>query len=649
MATEYSLIAYGAYDVIGGSVGKMGLSSLTIASPCVGTCSGVGGISGLVDGAPIVFTTTGTLPTGILAAGTAPTANIYYARVTGLTSTTFHIYDTEAHAKDTANTTGRINTSGTQSGVQYITGVYWYNLSTADRAKYLVSGSIYRVFQSYYTWLEYYGQTRNGSQDINVDIVCEFADKFIESYSTLNTGYRPKGFKSVTMTSKINGVRTAAYHNKKIGGGYSLQVTGQNAIDVSQPNFTLDGLEIITTSYNCVIPSVTNMGINATIVNNIIRGTANTGGNGIINLATGSVVANNLVTSLNTGITENTSTADVLFAFNTVHNCTIGFAIPGLSATVFLNAVYIGNIANGCVTHNWQWITNGTVEKSSRFFGKWNYGDSSDDVVVTFGTSTTLLTVNRTAHGYATSGGYAPVIFHGAPGAVAPTGVSFGTRYYVRAIPNVNAFYISLVPGGAQIAHTASNVGSGTIYQRKVWSVDGVTGILPTTAFNNYASDDFYPASASAGVAHADATQVNVVDMSINALLPLYDMVGTVRPNYDASTYPTNKATAGMLEFDHLQGLVPNYPVVTISANVSLSGAEIRIYDLDNSPAGSLGTELAGTESNSTSTYVINTVSASNTVWIQIMLTGYIEYGLQYTIPASATALPIILQVEQNA
>lgn len=91
-------------------------------------------------------------------------------------------------------------------------------------------------------------------------------------------------------------------------------------------------------------------------------------------------------------------------------------------------------------------------------------------------------------------------------------------------------------------------------------------------------------------------------------------------------------------------------PVIstTIAAQVSLAGAEIRIYDLDNSPAGSLGTELAGTESCPGSTFSFS-IAASNNVWVQIMLAGYKEYGQQITGPAASTTFTVALTKELDA
>ncbi len=86
----------------------------------------------------------------------------------------------------------------------------------------------------------------------------------------------------------------------------------------------------------------------------------------------------------------------------------------------------------------------------------------------------------------------------------------------------------------------------------------------------------------------------------------------------------------------------------TIAANVSLAGAEVRIYDMDNTPAGSLGTELAGTESCPGSTFGF-VATAGNTVWVQIMLAGYKEFGQSMVTPAASTTYTYTLRGEVNA
>lgn len=89
-------------------------------------------------------------------------------------------------------------------------------------------------------------------------------------------------------------------------------------------------------------------------------------------------------------------------------------------------------------------------------------------------------------------------------------------------------------------------------------------------------------------------------------------------------------------------------PTIIINSNIDLTGAEIRIYDLNNTPAGSLGTELFGTESAVGSTYSFTT-AAANEIWIQILKTGYVEFGQSYTIPASSSTFTAILTPDTNA
>jgi hypothetical protein len=86
---------------------------------------------------------------------------------------------------------------------------------------------------------------------------------------------------------------------------------------------------------------------------------------------------------------------------------------------------------------------------------------------------------------------------------------------------------------------------------------------------------------------------------------------------------------------------------LTVSSQVSLAGAEIRVYDMDGA-LPSLGTELAGVESNVGASFSFST-SAGNQVWLQIMLDGYKEFGQQLTMPATNGSFIALLRVETNA
>lgn len=87
---------------------------------------------------------------------------------------------------------------------------------------------------------------------------------------------------------------------------------------------------------------------------------------------------------------------------------------------------------------------------------------------------------------------------------------------------------------------------------------------------------------------------------------------------------------------------------LTIAASVSLVGAEIHIYDMDNTPAGSLGTRLLDIESCPGATTALP-VAGGNQIYIQIMHTGYEEFGQAYTMPASSVTFTADLIPDVNA
>ena len=112
------------------------------------------------------------------------------------------------------------------------------------------------------------------------------------------------------------------------------------------------------------------------------------------------------------------------------------------------------------------------------------------------------------------------------------------------------------------------------------------------------------------------------------------DILGTARPQGISD------------DIGPFEALVPP-PTLTISGSVSLVGAEIRIYDMDNIPSGSLGTELSGVESNTIATYEYSGTQG-NDMWLQIMLDGYEEFGQKITMPSYDSEFEAVLQVDNN-
>jgi hypothetical protein len=130
---------------------------------------------------------------------------------------------------------------------------------------------------------------------------------------------------------------------------------------------------------------------------------------------------------------------------------------------------------------------------------------------------------------------------------------------------------------------------------------------------------------------------------------------------FSSNTYDVRNESGGSITIDVSGGTTPTHEesgggsattvnstiALTISANVSLVGAEVRIYDLDTTPPD-YGTELAGTESHGSATYVYSGTSG-NVIVIQIMLAGYEEFVQQTTMPTVNGTLPIVLTKELNA
>ena len=119
------------------------------------------------------------------------------------------------------------------------------------------------------------------------------------------------------------------------------------------------------------------------------------------------------------------------------------------------------------------------------------------------------------------------------------------------------------------------------------------------------------------------------VASATNAITNIRVALTTTQSDRDTKLYPLQTVT------------------LTISASADLTGSEVRIYDLDNAPAGSLGAELSGSESAASATYIF-TGDAGNTVWVQVMKSGYEEFGQQLVMPAADGDFYALLRRELN-
>lgn len=248
MADVYSLLCY---------KGRIGAAvTISIASPGVVTLTG----HGIWNGLGICFTTTGILPTGLVAGMT------YYCRY--VTADTYHLYDTEAHALDTANTTGRINTSGTQSGTHTVWSAYWYNLSTINRMRYGTAGSE-RAYGGFSTWKT---ARAAAASSVNTEIL-EIADPIRDTftaYDTTGIDYNAFPAYAIRITTLVNGSRSPAFHFGNVQRGYFWYTTlGYNPIVYwNRANVIIDGIRWYMTG-NQVWPLYMRYGAGCKICNNI--------------------------------------------------------------------------------------------------------------------------------------------------------------------------------------------------------------------------------------------------------------------------------------------------------------------------------------------------------------------------------------------
>lgn len=224
MAVEYHLLT---------AFGTGRTATMTIASPCVVTYAN----HGLSDGFKVVFATTGALPTGVTAGTT------YYTKSTG--ANTFNLYTD-------AGLTTIVNTSGSQSGTHTIYSEYWHNLPATDpgnggnyKGRYY--SSAFMCFANMYDW----EAALIANADPGKQIVLEIQGRWTD-----NSALRPPGayagYYSITIATRIRGVRDPdSFHGGVVGGGFRrvISSTSYTAIQVQkQPNFTLDGVEIVNSS-----------------------------------------------------------------------------------------------------------------------------------------------------------------------------------------------------------------------------------------------------------------------------------------------------------------------------------------------------------------------------------------------------------------
>lgn len=255
MATVYSLVCFG------GRTGKT--VTISNATPAVFTLTN----HGLRDGTGVVFSTTGSLPTGITAGTT------YYSRSTA--SNTGNLYDTAEHAI-AGGSTGRVNTSSAGSGTHTVKGAYFLGLTSGELARYGSSGSE-RIYDGLVAW----NSARSGASAYDTE-VCEIGEAFTEIVSSDFSVNVPSAASRIE--TKTNGVRSAAYHGGVYGAGYKFQRTpnGSNAtLLLTKYRITVDGFTVTVVGAGYTNGGVAAQKPQCTMLNMFLIGREDGAGNGI--------------------------------------------------------------------------------------------------------------------------------------------------------------------------------------------------------------------------------------------------------------------------------------------------------------------------------------------------------------------------------
>ena len=185
--------------------------------------------------------TGGTLPTGLSAA-----PQTYYVGV--INANSFYLYDTAAHAL-AGGTTGRITISSNGSGTITAWSAF-YQANVGNLSRWTSSVPTVYVYGGVGAWVTARNAATGGDAvGIYNTEVCEIADNFTEVTSGINFNLVCI---STSVSSMVNGTRSAAFHNAVIGTasnpvGYTITPTNntyQTIFTATSYYVAIDGISM---------------------------------------------------------------------------------------------------------------------------------------------------------------------------------------------------------------------------------------------------------------------------------------------------------------------------------------------------------------------------------------------------------------------
>jgi hypothetical protein len=322
MATVNSLICFG------------GLNGKTVTFTDAGDIVNLTA-HGLRNGSAVFFETTGSLPTGLSA------STLYYARQ-GADVNKFTLHTSASGA--IANT-GQVTFTGTGSGTHTVKSSLIF--TGADLSRYDST----RVYEGLGSW----NTNRAGAGQFDIE-VAELGEAFTETVSAQLQITIPSAQNLIV--SKVNGIRSAAWHNGNhpegavlslsLDAGYvlfaSAGVGGAAMIKLARYRDTIDGITVMNTSGGSVGYGV-DLDVLCTLRNSFVYCTRTlaTG----VNLRSAFAKAeNNVFNGWATGAAAGSSQSGIVFQNNLVTKCTNGFSAASTVKGFWYNNISVGNTTN---------------------------------------------------------------------------------------------------------------------------------------------------------------------------------------------------------------------------------------------------------------------------------------------------------------
>jgi len=446
------------------------------------------------------------------------------------------------------------------------------------------------------------------------DEVVEIADAFTETVAaTANIG---SGFaSSYTFETRVNGVRSAAFHNGIPDSGYVWYSTAATTFYTSQINVTVDGLDFVrnsasgsATTSSCYVTYGGNV-FRDNIVRNIGTGLCH----GIYATGTLAEVYNNIVIGIHPGATTVAGIAVSSGARvynNTVTKCgvgLIGYSGGGSYGHTYNNLVVGNDINYGLAP----------LYTATRADG--NIGETKDllTMTATAGSTTLVLSaeppcaVNQQVF-FETSG-------------TLPAPLSPDRSYYIRSKTGANVTVGTSYNGSAI---TMTDAGTGTHKMSLVWATTNppanyVDFTYPDDVFVDWANNDLRPAGYGTATPGSQAKMVDTA-LTIRGAVLGVDILSKERPQYRGGA--VEYKDVGAFEMDFGYGPRPASYVVNVTGLPI--GVEVRCYV---GAKDGTATEVAGIESTTSGTFSFTHNLGGQTGFFRMIDEDYKIVAFDYT------------------